>query len=110
MVATINFFPVFDHPLDGKHVILADGIEKFGCCLNVGGFAPFAFVDRIKAAGNTLSSRIFLDEPAGFVSKFPTSLTSYKTLYARDSAANIRLVFFVLQFLLLFVLGFRTKL
>ena len=71
MVATINLFPFFDHLLDGEHVILADGTEKFGCRLNVCGFAPFAFVDRIKTSGNTLSSRIFLDEPAEFIRKFP---------------------------------------
>jgi hypothetical protein len=68
LVAKINVFPVLDHLLDGEHVILADSTEKSGCCLNVGGFAPFAFVDRVKTSGNTLSAGIFLDEPAEFIS------------------------------------------
>ena len=57
--------------MDGEHVILADSIEKSGCCLNVGGFAPFAFVKRVKTPVNTLPAGIFYDEPAELSVNYP---------------------------------------
>jgi len=50
LVAAIKVCPILDHLFDGEHVILADSSEEFGCCLNVGGFAPFAFVNRIETS------------------------------------------------------------
>jgi len=110
LVATIQVFPVLDHLLDGEHVILADSAEKSGCCLNVGGFAPFAFVNRVKTPGNTLSAGIFLDKPAEVINKLLSQITRKGRLHARNAATNIRLVLLVLQIMIFFVLGLWTKL
>jgi hypothetical protein len=58
-------YTVLDHLYGDDRIIVADGTEEFGHWLDVGRFAPFAFVNRVKTAGDALTTWVFFDESNG---------------------------------------------
>ncbi|SRR6266404_384366 len=81
MIATIHVFTAFDHLCDGNRIVLADGTEELGCCLDVGSFAPFTVINRVEAAGDALSTRVFFNKS---IDEFSQTLyvKNYGTTYA----------------------------
>ena len=64
MVTAVDIDPVFDCGRDCGPVVSSNCIEEFLGDANVGLFRPFAVIDRVEAARDTLASRVLNNEPS----------------------------------------------